>query len=59
MFRCAISLIFVAMVTATPIVAKPDAKPAPKTKPASVALKATVKSVTGIVEKCAGNDKNA
>jgi cytochrome c biogenesis factor len=59
MFRCTILLILIALVTATPIVAKPADKASPKANPASVALKATVKSVTGIVEKCAGNDKNA
>ena len=69
MLRYAILAAFIAIVTATPILAGPKAaaneKPAAKADKAPgkdnagfTALKAGVKSVSGIVERCAGDDKN-
>ncbi len=74
MLRYVISAVFVAVYTATPVLAQPkvpgDVKPvvkavvaavelADKDNKASTALKAAVKSVSGIVERLSGDDKNA
>jgi hypothetical protein len=60
-------MLFAAVFTATPIIAAPKAattpapavKAAAKKKVVAAPLQATVKSVTGIVEKLSGDDKHA
>ena len=56
MLRYTILLMLIAIFTATPVLAR-DKAPA-EVKPASVALTATVKSVSGIVERFSGDAKN-